>query len=108
VTLRKLLPALLGGAALYFALFGGEHGLFALRTLKRQKAREEAALEQVKAEVATLRARADSLERDPVTLETIARERYGMIRKGERLYRFTDCAPRQGGAAAADSVGCGG
>jgi len=99
VKLRKLVPALLGGAALYFALFGGEHGLFAIRTLKRQKAREEAALEQVKAEVASLRARADSLQHDPVTLETIAREHYGMIRKGERLYRFTDEGQPEAGPA---------
>ena len=38
-------------------------------------------------------ARIDSLESDSATLERIARERYGMIRDGEILYRFADPEP---------------
>jgi cell division protein FtsB len=47
-------------------------------------------LAEVRAEVERLRARADSLENDSATIERIARERWGMIRPGERLYRFAD------------------
>jgi cell division protein FtsB len=37
-----------------------------------------------------LRSRRDSLLHDTATIERIARERYGLIRDGERLYRFAD------------------
>ena len=38
----------------------------------------------------SMRAWADSLESDPATLERLARERYGMIKDGEVLYRFIE------------------
>lgn len=41
-------------------------------------------------EVERLRARVDSLENDSATIERIAREKWGMIRPGERLYRFEE------------------
>jgi cell division protein FtsB len=93
--------------AIYFALFGGEYSLFALRRLERQMVREVAAVQELGLEVDSLRARRDSLQHDPATLERIARERYGLIRKGERLYHFTDCAPEgKAGSASADSPRC--
>jgi cell division protein FtsB len=51
----------------------------------------------VRAEVARLQARADSLATDSAALERIAREYYGLIRDGERLYRFVepDSVPAQ-------------
>jgi cell division protein FtsB len=47
-------------------------------------------LAEAEAEVARLRARVDSLEHDSATIERIAREKWGMIRPGERVYRFQD------------------
>jgi cell division protein FtsB len=99
VKLRRILAATVAAAALYFTIFGGEYGLFALRRLERQRLQEAAAIEALRTEVAALRARQDSLENDPATLERIARERYGMVRSGERLYRFTECPPGADGAA---------
>lgn len=87
--LRVLLVAVIAAAG-YFALFGGEYGLFELWRLEKQRERELVELEAFREEVAQLRARADSLESDSATLERIARERYGLIRDGERLYRFVD------------------
>jgi hypothetical protein len=40
--------------------------------------------------VKKLEARRDSLMNDSATIERIARERFGMIRNGERLYRFAN------------------
>jgi cell division protein FtsB len=85
--LRWIVAPVLVGAA-YFALFGGEYSLLELRRLHRQQQVEAAQIQQVRAEVERLRARADSLESDSATLARLARERYGMIREGERLYRF--------------------
>jgi len=91
---RQIIPAIVIALAIYFALFGGEYSLFALRTLEREKEREEAAVERLQGEVDSLRAWIDSLQNDPATLEKIARERYGMIKPGERLYRFTEWVDR--------------
>ena len=84
---RVLLPATLGVAG-YFALFGGEHNALELWRLSQQGEREAVELEALKAEVARLRARSDSLATDTAALERLARERLGMIKEGERLYRF--------------------
>jgi cell division protein FtsB len=74
--------------ALYFALFGGDYSYFELRRVRREQAAEQLRLEQSRAEVEALKAREDSLLHDSATIERIARERYGLIRDGERLYRF--------------------
>lgn len=96
---------LVGGALLvlaaYFALFGGEYGLFELRRVRSELETERMRLEDVRAEVARLEARVDSLENDDLTIERIAREKWGMIRPGEKLYRFED-APAD--TAAADTT----
>ena len=89
--LRWLMLPLVAGAA-YYALFGGEYSLMEMRRLERERVTEANRLKDTRNEVAALRARVDSLETDSATLERIARERYGMIRKGERLYRFVDSA----------------
>ena len=89
--LRWLGIPLVAGAA-YYALFGGEYSLLETRRLEREKTLEAERLRQTRGEVQQLRSWADSLERDSATLERIARERYGMIKPGERLYRFVDSA----------------
>ena len=78
------------GAALYYALFGGEYSIFELRSLSKRVAQEQVRLDSLRVEVDSLEARADSLANDSATIERIARERYGMIRPGERLYRFIE------------------
>lgn len=88
---RWLMVPLIAGAG-YYAFFGGEYGLMEARKVERERAREAQRLEATRREVATLRARADSLEQDSGTLERIAREKYGLIKEGERLYRFVDSA----------------
>jgi len=87
---RKLfLPGLLLLAA-YYALFGGEYSLFELRRARADAEREKAEMTVLRRQIDSLRAWADSLEVDSATLERIARERYGLIREGETLYRFAD------------------
>jgi hypothetical protein len=51
---------------------------------------EYSLLELRRVEIARLRARVDSLENDSATIERLARERYGLIRPGERLYWFVE------------------
>ncbi|MGH7477691.1 MAG: FtsB family cell division protein [Longimicrobiales bacterium] len=88
--LRRFILPVIAGAAVYYALFGGEYSLLELKRMERERAREAAALETAEQQNERLRHRADSLATDPATLERLARERFGMIRDGERLYRFAD------------------
>ncbi|HEX6134563.1 MAG TPA: septum formation initiator family protein [Longimicrobiales bacterium] len=90
--LRVLLGFLLLAGAAYFAVFGGDYDAFDLRRVRQERALEEQRAEEVRAEVERLRLRRDSLATDSATIERIARERYGLIRDGERLYRFADTA----------------
>ncbi|MFW6201261.1 MAG: FtsB family cell division protein [Gemmatimonadota bacterium] len=90
-------------AAAYFALFGGEYGLLELRGIEREHQRTEAELDSLREEMTRMRARLDSLENDPAALERVARERYGMIRDGERLYRFVEGEAADSLAAAVEA-----
>jgi cell division protein FtsB len=93
---RNIVLGALAIVALYFALFGGEYSVFEQLRLKHERTREAARLAALRAEVDSLRARADSLENDPAAIERVAREKYGLIREGERLYRFgRDSASRK-------------
>ena len=83
--------ALLAGAA-YFAIFGGDYDVFDVRRVRMERALEEQRAADLATEVEKLRARRDSLATDSATLDRIARERYGLIRDGERLYRFAEPA----------------
>jgi cell division protein FtsB len=82
-------------AAAYFLLLGGEYTFLDLWRIDRAQKQESARLETVRAEVQALQERVDSLANDSATLERVARENYGLIRDGERLYRFVepDSAP---------------
>ena len=91
---RFVLPALLLLAA-YYAVFGGEYSIFEVRRARAEVEAARAELAELELRIDSLRARADSLENDPATLERIARERFGMIREGETLYRFAQ--PRADG-----------
>ena len=73
-------------------ILSGDGGLLELR---RQRGR----LHQVEADVARLAAENDSLRQllwkmrnDPAYVEKVAREEYGMVRQGERLYRIKPAA----------------
>jgi cell division protein FtsB len=99
---RLAVGGFLLGCAAYFTFFGGDYGLFELHRVQRERAIEQQRADDVRADVERLRARRDSLLDDPATIERVARERYGLIRDGERLYRFA--APPQDSATAAPAT----
>ncbi len=84
---RFILPALIGLAA-YFAVFGGEYSLLEVRRARAERVEEAERLAELTRVNDSLRAWGDSLEADSATIERLARERYGMIRDGEVLYRI--------------------
>ncbi len=84
---RFILPALIG-LAVYFAVFGGEYSLLEVRRARAEREREAERFAELTRVNDSLRAWGDSLEADSATIERLARERYGMIRDGEVLYRI--------------------
>ncbi len=83
----------LASVALYYALWGGEYSAFDLGRLSDQRRTEAAVLAQTRTEVDSLNVLVEQLESDPATIERVARERFGMIREGETLFRFVDVDP---------------
>jgi cell division protein FtsB len=77
----------LAGAAV-FALAGGEYGTFDWLELRRQERMEQRTIADLTAEVDSLRRYARAVATDRRLLERIAREDFGMIRRGEYLYRL--------------------
>ena len=98
---RLIVPAALLLAA-YWAVFGGEYSIFEVRRARRDRELEAAELTRVRHEVDSLGVLIDSLDSDPAVLERLARERYGMIKDGETLYRFAE--PRDSGVAGRDTL----
>jgi cell division protein FtsB len=74
--------------ALYFGVQGGEYGTTDLLALRRQETAEREAVQRLHGVVDSLQKEALAIERDLRTQERVARERFGMIRRGELLYRL--------------------
>ncbi len=88
---RLILPVLIG-LAVYFALYGGEYSVFEVGRVRAERVELEQKLVELELANECLRTWAHALESDSATIERLARERYGMIREGEVLYRFTGTA----------------
>ena len=73
---------------LYFAIQGGEYATTDLFALRRQEASERAQVQRLRLVVDSLQKEAVAIEHDLRTQERVARERFGMIRRGELLYRL--------------------
>ena len=76
--------------AVLFAVQGGEYGTSDLFRQRSRRAALMAAVDSLQREVDSLRAYQEALATDPVVQERVAREEFGMIRDGERLYRFAE------------------
>jgi cell division protein FtsB len=84
----RLLAGGILAVAGYYALWGGEYSAFHLVQLRKERLAAAAELRDLRAETDSLTALAEGLETDDAEIERIARERFGMIRDGELLYRF--------------------
>jgi cell division protein FtsB len=74
--------------ALYFGVQGGEYGTTDLLALRRQESSERTQVRRLRQVVDSLQRDATAIERDLRVQERVARERFGMIRRGELLYRL--------------------
>jgi cell division protein FtsB len=74
--------------ALYFAIQGGEYGTTDLLQLRNEEAQERSDVARLQQVVDSLERVARAIENDPRTQERVARESFGMIKKGEFLFRL--------------------
>lgn len=82
-----MIPFLVAG---YYALWGGEYSQADLLESRKRVEEMRHRVEAMGIETRRLEARVVALEADLWELEVVARERFGMVRPGETLYRFTE------------------
>lgn len=84
---RWLIFAIVAVAAV-FAVEGGEYGTRDWLKLRQRERREREQVAELERLVDSLERAAVALEHDPRVQERVARESFGMIRRGEFLYRL--------------------
>lgn len=72
---------------LFIALFS-EHGLLDYIKLKRQISAINQSIAKLEGENVLLKVQVDRLQKDDRYLEELARQKYGFIREGEKVYRI--------------------
>ena len=65
----------------------GDHGLLQLYKLKRNRAKVQAQISQLRKERERVTVEKNRLENDIQYLEKLARERYRMVKPGEKVYK---------------------
>ena len=80
------------GLAAYFAVAEGEYSYFDVRQAEAELEAREEELPRIQAENDSLNALIEALGSDDDALERFARERYGLVRDGEVLYRLSEPA----------------
>ena len=79
---------LVGAAFVIYFLVAGDHGSIRLWQTDRELAEWETRVQQLEAQNDSLRTVLEKLETDLDYIEKVAREEYGMAKKGERIYRI--------------------
>jgi len=83
---RLMLGLALGIPLALFVLFGNR-GVVQRVRLEAQKAELEQKIREAEAEAKRLQQESRALDGDRKTIEKVAREKYGMVREGETVYR---------------------
>jgi len=83
---RGVLLAVVGSLALLFLLFIGPRGCWRQVRVRMERKRIESDIKTLEKNKGRLEAEKKSLD-DPETVEKLAREKYGMSKKNEKVYR---------------------
>ena len=86
-TSRRLAWAV-GAGAVLFLLLGGEYNTLDWIKIRRLEREEQVRVSELQQTVDSLTKVAQALRKDRRVQERVARESFGMIRKGEHLYRL--------------------
>lgn len=84
---KRLLSGIFIGIPIILFLLFGNHGIVQRIRLQNQKADLQAKIQQAEAETKQLQTESKALDTDKKAIEKVAREKYGMAREGETVYR---------------------
>jgi len=84
---KRALFGLIVGTPLVLILLFGSRGIVQRVKLQNQKTELEAKIQQAEEETKRLQAESRALDGDKKTIEKVAREKYGMVREGETVYK---------------------
>ena len=89
---KILLPKILilGALILVIIFFFGDHGVYRLYTIKREKNHLMEDIDSLRAEQEELIGEKDKLENDLDYIERIARERHRMAKPGEKVFKVVE------------------
>jgi cell division protein FtsB len=84
---RRLMLALVLGAPILLYVVFGPRGVVKRIRLQHQKTQLEEQIRAEEAEIKRLQAESRALVGDKAAIERVAREKYGMVREGETMYK---------------------
>ena len=87
-TLTRKYAILVAVLAFVFIVLFSEHGLVDYIKLRRQLSGVNQSIGKLESENVQLKAQVDRLQKDDRYLEELARQKYGFIREGEKVYRI--------------------
>lgn len=83
---RFVFRFVIGSVIVLYVLFGS-HGIVQRIRLQHQKSEMTAKIDEAEAETTRLQAESKALDGNPRAIEKVAREKHGMIREGETVYK---------------------
>jgi cell division protein FtsB len=84
---RRLMLLLVIGAPIALYVFFGPRGVLKRIQLQREKTTLEGQIRDAEAEQRALQAQSKALDGDKAAIEKVAREKYGMVKEGETVYK---------------------
>ena len=84
---KSVLLALLVAIPVFSFMFFSNRGIIARLSLESDKKEMEGKIQQALNEQKQLQQKSKALDNDPKAIEQVAREKYGMIRNGETVYK---------------------
>ena len=82
-----------GSIILLIIFFFGDHGLYQLYLLRSDKSDIQAAITALREQKETLEAEKNKLTTDSKYIEQLARERFRMAKKGEKVFKVIEKKP---------------
>ncbi len=80
----------MGALALLIIFFFGDHGLYQLYSLKKERTEIQEKINSLREEKVALEGKKTKLQTDYKYIEELAREKYRMAKKGEKVFKVIE------------------
>ena len=84
---------IIGALMLLIIFFFGDHGLYQLYLLRSERSEIQATITTLREQKQTLEAEKNKLTTDSKYIEQLARERFRMAKKGEKVFKVIEKKP---------------